>query len=384
MQVISLDQQLNFFNGKAIPKKKINVEKNIGYKVYGSNGVIGYSESYNHENAIVIGRVGAYCGSVQYELGKFWATDNTIVCRPTDLKEIAYFYYLLEFINLNQYAGGAAQPLLTQSVLNTIKVKIHDESKREFLGNFLNKIDESIGLIEKQIFIFEKLIRSNFEEWFINFKFPNHEQVKFVDGIPEGWELKSVSELTQLISRGITPKYNDESGKSIVINQKCIRDNKLNLELARRQDKEIPDLKLVQKGDVLINSTGAGTLGRVTQVHEDLPDTTVDTHVTIARPLQEISSAWFGAAISHIESYIETLGEGATNQLELKREVIGRIDLVCPAIDIQNQFQTIVEPMQQQILNLMKQNTHLLKLKETLLPRLMSGELDVSKLSSIE
>ena len=141
---------------------------------------------------------------------------------------------------------------------------------------------------------------------------------------------------------------------------------------------------MVQKGDVLINSTGAGTLGRVTQVHEDLPDTTVDTHVTIVRPLQAISSAWFGAAISNLESYIETLGEGATNQLELKREVIGRIDLVCPAIDIQNQFQTIVEPMQQQILNLMKQNTHLLKLKETLLPRLMSGELDVSKLSSIE
>ena len=96
------------------------------------------------------------------------------------------------------------------------------------------------------------------------------------------------------------------------------------------------------------------------------------------------STAWFGAAISNLESYIETLGEGATNQLELKREVIGRIDLVCPVIDIQNQFQKIVEPMQQQILNLMKQNTHLLKLKETLLPRLMSGELDVSKLSSIE
>jgi len=222
-----------------------------------------------------------------------------------------------------------------------------------------------------------------YHEWFINFKFPNHEQVEFFDGIPDGWELKSVSELTQLISRGITPKYNDESGKSVVINQKCIRENKLNLELARRQDKEISDSKLVQKGDVLINSTGAGTLGRVTQVHEDLPDTTVDTHVTIVRPLQAISSAWFGAAISNLESYIETLGEGATNQLELKREVISRIDLVCPAMDIQNQFQKIVEPMQQQILNLMKQNTHLLKLKETLLPRLMSGELDVSKLSSI-
>lgn len=69
---------------------------------------------------------------------------------------------------------------------------------------------------------------------------------------------------------------------------------------------------------MLINSTGAGTLGRVTQVHEALPDTTVDTHVTIVRPLQEISSAWFGAAISNIESYIETLGEGTTNQLGIE------------------------------------------------------------------
>ena len=307
----------------------------------------------------------------------------------TDLVDRRFLYHLF---NSPLYRGQVRASASGATVRHTAPGRIYDCSvtipkdlaTQKNISYLLDSIDE---LVENNNVIAEKLdeiLSSTYQEWFINFKFPNHEQVKFVDGIPEGWELKSVSELTQLISRGITPKYNDESGKSVVINQKCIRDNKLNLELARRQDKEIPDLKLVQKGDVLINSTGAGTLGRVTQVHEDLPDTTVDTHVTIARPLQEISSAWFGAAISHIESYIETLGEGATNQLELKREVIGRIDLVCPAIDIQNQFQTIVEPMQQQILNLMKQNTHLLKLKETLLPRLMSGELDVSKLSSIE
>lgn len=306
----------------------------------------------------------------------------------TDLVDQRFLYHLF---NSPLYRGQVRGSASGATVRHTAPGRIYDCSvsipqdlaTQKNISCLLDSIDE---LVENNNVITEKLdeiLSSTYQEWFINFKFPNYEQVEFVDGIPEGWELKSVSKLTQLISRGITPKYNDESGKSIVINQKCIRDNKLNLELARRQDKEIPDSKLVQKGDVLINSTGAGTLGRVTQVHEALPDTTVDTHVTIVRPLQEISSAWFGAAISNIESYIETLGEGTTNQLELKREVIGRIDLVCPAIDIQNQFQKIVEPMQQQILNLMKQNTHLRKLKETLLPRLMSGELDVSKLSSI-
>lgn len=297
-----------------------------------------------------------------------------------------WLYYKLmtlkEYFNGISY-GAAIQNINTDIVRET-KISLPDLEIQTKQVQILKSIDELSETYEDKIGVYASVLEELYNSWFINFKFPNHEQVEFVDGIPEGWELKAVSELTQLISRGITPKYNDESGKSVVINQKCIRDNKLNLELARRQDKEIPDLKLVQKGDVLINSTGAGTLGRVTQVYEDLPDTTVDTHVTIVRPLQAISSAWFGAAISNLESYIETLGEGATNQLELKREVIGRIDLVCPAMDIQNQFQKIVEPMQQQILNLMKQNTHLLKLKETLLPRLMSGELDVSKLSSIE
>ena len=368
--------------GKSLPaKNRLEGE----FPVYGSSGITGYHNEYLVKGpGIIVGRKGSI-GTVYFCEKDFFPIDTVYFIEVIKEKlDLGYAYYLLQQSGLSNLNTDAAVPGLNRDIFYSVKVEIPSIEAQRAIAKPIFLIDSIIKNNFEQIQNYEKLIETYYSKWFIKFKFPNYEQVEFVDGIPEGWELKSVSKLTQLISRGITPKYNDESGKSIVINQKCIRDNKLNLELARRQDKEIPDSKLVQKGDVLINSTGAGTLGRVTQVHEDLPDTTVDTHVTIARPLQEISSAWFGAAISHIESYIETLGEGATNQLELKREVIGRIDLVCPAIDIQNQFQTIVEPMQQQILNLMKQNTHLLKLKETLLPRLMSGELDVSKLSSIE
>ncbi len=368
--------------GKSLPaKNRLEGE----FPVYGSSGITGYHNEYLVKGpGIIVGRKGSI-GTVYFCEKDFFPIDTVYFIEVIKEKlDLGYAYYLLQQSGLSNLNTDAAVPGLYRDIFYSVKVEIPSIEAQRAIAKPIFLIDSIIKNNFEQIQNYEKLIETYYSKWFIKFKFPNYEQVEFVDGIPEGWELKSVSELTQLISRGITPKYNDESGKSIVINQKCIRDNKLNLELARRQDKEIPDLKLVQKGDVLINSTGAGTLGRVTQVHEDLPDTTVDTHVTIARPLQEISSAWFGAAISHIESYIETLGEGATNQLELKREVIGRIDLVCPAMDIQNQFQKIVEPMQQQILNLIKQNTHLLKLKETLLPRLMSGELDVSKLSSIE
>jgi type I restriction enzyme S subunit len=378
----SLRDLLIIHYGKSLPAKSRIPGK---FPVYGSSGITGYHNEYMVKGpSLIVGRKGSI-GTVYFSEKDFFPIDTVYFIEVMKEKlDLEYAYYLLQQTGLSNLNTDAAVPGLNRDIFYSVKVNIPSIEVQRAIARPIFLIDTIIKNNIEQIQSYEKLIKTYYSKWFINFKFPNYEQVEFVDGIPDGWELKSVSELTQLISRGITPKYNDESGKSIVINQKCIRDNKLNLELARRQDKEIPVSKLVQKGDVLINSTGAGTLGRITQVHEDLPDTTVDTHVTLVRPLNEISSAWFGAEISNLESYIETLGEGATNQLELKREVIGKIDLVCPTIEIQYEFQKIVEPMHQQILNLMKENAHLLKLKENLLPRLMSGELDVSKLSSIE
>ncbi len=89
--------------------------------------------------------------------------------------------------------------------------------------------------------------------------------------------------LTTLISRGITPKYTDRS-EQIVVNQKCIRNHSLDLSLARSHlPKSIND-KWIKFGDLLINSTGDGTLGRSAQVWFEPNNLTVDSHVTIVRP----------------------------------------------------------------------------------------------------
>ena len=139
-----------------------------------------------------------------------------------------------------------------------------------------------------------------------------------------------ISELSTLLKRGITPSYTDAL-KVIVINQKCIRDYILNLDLARYTDpekKKIADEKYLKSYDVLVNSTGVGTLGRVAQISEVNRPVTSDSHVTIVRPDdQTIDPLYFGYCLKSRQKHIEALGEGSTGQTELSRVLLGDMEI---------------------------------------------------------
>ena len=142
----------------------------------------------------------------------------------------------------------------------------------------------------------------------------------------KGWEMKKLGDVCEKISRGISPKYIENNG-IIVLNQKCIRDHKINFELSRKHDyvnKSVNAEKHIRIGDVLVNSTGEGTLGRVAQVR-DLPNQriTVDSHISIVRPLKDkFFLDYFGWAMIFIENEIEESGAGASGQTELARTVL--------------------------------------------------------------
>ena len=93
------------------------------YPVYGGNGILDYCDSYNNENAIIIGRVGAYCGSVYYEPEKCWISDNALYAISKS-NAIYFNYYMLKHLNLNARQVGTGQPLITQGLLNKIKTII--------------------------------------------------------------------------------------------------------------------------------------------------------------------------------------------------------------------------------------------------------------------
>jgi len=197
--------------------------------------------------------------------------------------------------------------------------------------------------------------------------------------IPEGWELFCLGDVTTELRRGISPKYTEVNGIQ-VINQKCIRNHSINFELTRLNDLEKRKVegRKVELGDVLVNSTGVGTLGRLSPVRY-LPEPTVfDSHVTIVRAdKNKISKAFLCGLMLEKEAFIEASGAGSTGQTELRKQVLEDIQFAMPSINLGEIFEGIVEPINKQIATLEAQQKSLTETRDTLLPKLLSGELQI-------
>ena len=255
------------------------------------------------------------------------------------------------------------------------------------IASILSAYDDLIENNTRRIAILEEMARRIYEEWFVRFRFPGHEQVKMVESelglIPEGWAVTNLDSVSEYINRGLTPKY-DDMAEGLVINQKCIRGQKLSYELARKQSKPIPVEKRIRYGDVVINSTGVGTLGRVAQVLDERANCTADTHVTIVRPGSRVKTHFFGMALLALEQYFEQQGVGATGQTELGRSRVAETVFVLPPYGLQEKFDQLIAPMRGLVIKLATKNANLRATRDLLLPKLISGELDVSTLPEPE
>ena len=138
------------------------------------------------------------------------------------------------------------------------------------------------------------------------------------------WLEKTLGEVTAFIAKGIPPKYTEkESEKTIrVLNQKCNRNFEISYNESRIHDcekKKVPVDKILRAGDVLINSTGTGTAGRVAQMVGVTVPTTIDGHMILIRPSEELDPIYYGYAVKSFQSQIEGLAEGSTGQTEINR-----------------------------------------------------------------
>jgi type I restriction enzyme S subunit len=301
-------------------------------------------------------------------------------------------YYLAAIFNSSwgraSVAGnlvGAAQQHFNVGAAKALEVGLPSRPVQDRIAGILCAYDDLIENGQRRIKILESMVRALYREWFVHFRFPGHENHPRVASplgeIPEGWEVKKLGEISSYISRGISPRY-DETGHSVVINQKCVRDQRLSLEPARRQSKAIPSEKQVVFGDVLINSTGVGTLGRVAQVYEHLGNCTVDTHVTIARPSHSIDVDFYGCCLLSRQETFERLGIGATGQTELGRVAISEIKLVAPPTEVQRRFGMAVKSMRLAAGALSKQIRNLRHTRDLLLARLLSGQIPLDELEA--
>lgn len=288
-----------------------------------------------------------------------------------------YFRSPIGRSRIRAIVGGAAVKGIRGSDLKLIKVHVPPLDEQIAIRQVVALYDDLIATNQRRIALLEDAARRLYREWFVHLRFPGHESVPVKDGVPEGWRKTPIAEQTSFLNRGIAPKY-DETAKGRVINQKCIRDGRISMEPARRQSRDVKPDRLVRMGDVLINSTGAGTLGRVAQVWSPIENCTVDTHVTIARPIDECASTYFGQALLNLEPVFSEMGKGATNQLELSRSDIGAVEIWQPPQHLYVEFHRLAGPMLVQAEQLSIANLSLQKARDLLLPKLMSGQLDVS------
>lgn len=309
----------------------------------------------------------------------------TIRLRFTDARANPKFYaYLLRGgavrSHLSSHGGGTSINNLNQGILSRLIVPVPPLETQRRIASILGAYDNLIEVNRRRVAILEEMARGLFYEWFVRFRFPGYENVPMVETpeglLPEGWTSTSIGAATAYVNRGIAPKYADDA-PTLVIGQKCIRDQKLSLNLARRQAKRVPADKVVRAGDVLINSTGVGTLGRVAQAEEVPPGITVDSHVTIVRPIGPADRDFLGLFMMRMQPIFEALGAGSTGQTELSRTSVQNQVIVWPSVALRMRFGVVIRPMRALAAQLSKQNTSLAVSRDLLLPRLISGQLSV-------
>lgn len=336
-------------------------------------------DRFNHEGkAIVVSRSGASAGYVSFWNEPIFITDGFLVEPINGEYHLEYIYYLLKQYGkaLRDLQNGAAIPHITPKTIYGLKASIPSILEQKRIASILSAYDNLIEVNNKRIKVLEQMAENLYKEWFVRFRFPGHETAEFENGIPKGWEYCTVETLSDVLQRGISPEYDDD-GLLAVISQKCIRQNIMDIKEARKQNKSFkPELNL-QDGDTVICSTGTGTLGRVGQVYGDYPDTTFDSHVTLIRAKSDIGKHFLYWTLKELQPWFMNMGIGSTNQQELYRGTIKNAKVLKPENGIIEQFEKMVEPIHKRIINLIWSRENQIRQRDLLLPRLISGKLEV-------
>lgn len=293
----------------------------------------------------------------------------------SDTRFVKYCFDMLQR-DCKQIAQGTAQDNLSWQKLSTIEFPAPPIKTQRRIADILSAYDDLIENNRKQIKLLEEAAQRLYKEWFVDLRFPGHEHTKIVDGVPEGWEKSTVSNVSSVLRRGISPKYNDQA-EFMVINQKCIRQTVVTFDEARKQEKSFPEEMNLRDGDTVICSTGAGTLGRVGQIFRNHPQTTFDSHVTLVRAKSDFGPQYLFHSLKSRQSYLMGMGKGSTNQLELSRGTIQDLGILVPPKGIREDFEALAQLFHNKIGTANSEIERLQDARDRLLPKLMSGEIEV-------
>jgi len=353
---VKLGDIANFKNGKSINKNLRNNKFNI--PVYGSNGIIDYTnQSLFDEEIIIIGRVGAYCGSLQFSDKKAWVTDNAIACIVKQNVIPKFIYYTLETVPIRKMAGGSAQPLINQSILKNINIDLPSLEEQKAISNILSSIDQKIKLNNQMNQTLEKIVQAIYKKWFIDFEpFQDEEFVESELGmIPEGWEVGKLKDILTM-KNGKRPQEKQDD-----------KDNEFDIPVVGASgimaytNERLYNEKIIVIGRV-------GTLGVIQRYN--YPCWTSDNTIVIKSNFYE----YVFSILNDIN--FKNLNRGSTQPLIAQKD-IKRIKIVIPPKNILISFEDKIKSLYNKVDNNKKENQFLSQIRDILLPKLMSGEIRV-------
>jgi type I restriction enzyme, S subunit len=325
-----------------------------------------------------------YCIKEEYD---FYFKDGNLIWLKNfnDKLTSEYLAYLLNSEHgqgmINNIFIGAAQKALTIDAIKKIKLNLPPLTIQKRIASILSAYDDLIENNLKRIKLLEEIAKRTYEEWFVKFRVNGEElSIDEATGLPVGWKQITVNDYVEVIGKGPALNYDFQGQKYPVINQSCIRNGEIELEkvLYAQELNANKEYCYLKTNDILINSMGQGTLGRVSK-NVSIRNERFIIHncITFLRAKKELSQFQLYYFISSKQSYFISVSQGSTGQTTLKQSLVGDLEINLPTNSILNSFNNIIEPIWNQMGVLKNQNSNLKQSRDILLPRLMSGTINV-------
>jgi type I restriction enzyme S subunit len=338
------------------------------------------------ERAVCVVCIGATIGKICMT-GRPSFTNQQINSVVVNEKEYSpyFIYYLLKTLReeLRSNAGGAATPIVNKTAFSEIEVKVPPLAVQQRVAGILSAYDELMENSHRRIRLLEAMARALYREWFVNFRFPGHEKLPCVTcalgDIPRNWKICTLGDFVQFKS-GFAFKsgaFTADRGHRLVTIRN-VQDGTFNPDCDSRMNElpeKLPPHCVLEDGDILLSLTG--NVGRVCLVYDG--PFLLNQRVSKLVPAEDFDWAMTYCIFREPEMRVklEQLSNGVAQQ-NLSPVLASGMEFARPPRELRQRFASLAEPMVQHIIQLYSIIQKLRRTRDLLLPKLMSGEIDVS------
>ncbi len=319
-------------------------------------------------------------------IGAGFGSTEFLVFRPKDDSiDNIYLYYFMqtEFIKqsmINSMTGATGRQRVNNDVFKDITVEFPDIRVQRKIGNILSLYDDLIENNQKQIKLIEEAAQRLYKEWFVDFRFPGYENTPIVDGLPEGWKKTVIKRLCKRINAGGTPSR----GNKTYWNNPTIRWFKTGElqdcwlldsdEMISQEGLEGSSAKLFPKNTILMAIYASPTIGRLGILNFD--SSCNQAALCLLADERIVSWQWLYCKLYELRGDFNAVAKGAGQQ-NINAETVKQKEVILPEKNIIDTFSNQIAPLFDKRRILQKQIIALTQGRDFLLPKLMSGEIEV-------